>query len=116
MTETQLYLYKLPEDIQKKFIPIFGDTATFYEVMYLVVRNRHYLELHPDIHSEKNVDIMRMILFKVRRMIKRYGVDGKKVLADIQKEYMDDFNKNRVQEQRLDDSRFLEIVQYISTL
>lgn len=116
MTKTQRYLDSLPKDIQDKFTPLFGNMQTFYQAMYFIAQNEHYLELHKDENTVKNLDIIHMIHFKVKRIIKGFGLDGKRVLADIQQEYMEDQRYNRVQESPLADQRFIEIVQHISTL
>lgn len=116
MTETQLYLDRLPGETQKKFIPVFGDVKAFYWVMYFIARNEHFLELHKDRQTIEKLDIIHMIRYKVKKMVTRFGLNGQKILADIHKEYQDDYKSNRVREQQIEDNKFLEIVRQISIL
>lgn len=116
MTKTETYLNQLPASVQQKFTPLFGDVSTFYQVAYLIVRNEHYLSLNPNEQSGINQDIIRMLIYKLKDLVKPMGLDGKKIMNDIHLEYMEDYKADTVQDVHIEDARFLEIVQHISTL
>ncbi|WP_080904192.1 hypothetical protein [Parabacteroides sp. Marseille-P3160] len=116
MTQIQLYLEGLPQKTKDKFTPLFHDIETFYQAIYLIVRNEHVIEQEKPEQTDERLKRIREIRNKIEKTVSGFGIDGKEIMADIAGDYFDDYVKYHVKAPEIEDDVFLGIVRNIDKL
>lgn len=116
MSKVFTYLSSLPEDLKKRFVPVFGTIDRFYTVVYLIIRNEHATEQDKPEYFEERLQVIREVKERVGKLLDGYGLDGKEIVADVGSDYFEDFVNYKELEIDLTNEEFIHIIQRISKL
>lgn len=113
MTTVQTYLSGLPEETKQRFAPVFGDLDTFYDVVYLIIKNEHIADTEKPERYEDRLRTIRTVKQKIEELLTLWGLNGNDVVADIASDYFEDYVQYKEPEFSLTNEQFLDIVRKV---
>lgn len=113
MTTIQAYLSGLPEETKQRFTPVFGNLETFYDVVYLVIKNEHIADTEKPERYEERLHAIRIVKQKIEELLTSWGLNGNDVVADIASDYFEDYVQYKEPEFHLTNEQFIDIVRKV---
>lgn len=114
MTKIQTYLADLPDEKKALFVPVFGDTEKFYQIVYLIARNEHVTAQEKPDRYEDRLQVIRQVRERVEQLVDSFGLDGKEIVADIASDYFEDFVEYKEPDISMSNEEFIGVIRKIT--
>lgn len=113
MTNVQLYINDLPENVREELQRVFLSFDKFYPAVYLLVKNEHLTGEEKPERFEERMEMIQTARRKTEVFLDKIGLNGVELVADIASDYFEDYINYKETEFEISNQEFLDIINNI---